>query len=166
MPPIRYFLGDYRWLSNFHECPVVIHGVTYPSSENAYQAAKAQDKSTRDLFIKMTPAEAKRAGQKVRKPDHWESRLRVRVMKIVLASKFANQDLARKLIETGDAVIEEGNWWHDKFWGIAYPTRAGMEDGTGHGVGENMLGILLMQQRDACAGLERSAQKFLDAEDE
>jgi hypothetical protein len=37
---IHGFFGDYRWLSNFHSCPVYFDGLLYPSSENAYQAAK------------------------------------------------------------------------------------------------------------------------------
>ena len=37
---IKGFFGGYRWLSNFHVCDVMFEGDLYPSSENAYQAAK------------------------------------------------------------------------------------------------------------------------------
>lgn len=45
-------------------------------------------------------------------------------------------DLAQKLIATGNAYLEEGNQWGDKFWG------------TVNGNGENMLGKILMKERD------------------
>ena len=45
-------------------------------------------------------------------------------------------DLAQKLIATGNAYLEEGNQWGDKFWG------------TVNGTGENMLGKILMKERD------------------
>jgi predicted NAD-dependent protein-ADP-ribosyltransferase YbiA (DUF1768 family) len=31
-----------RWLSNFYPCTIEYEGITYPSSEHAYQAAKTQ----------------------------------------------------------------------------------------------------------------------------
>ena len=37
---IKGFFGNYSWLSNFYECSVWFEGGSYPSSENAYQAAK------------------------------------------------------------------------------------------------------------------------------
>ena len=73
---------------------------------------------------------------------------RARTRKVLDAKFGGNEDLATLLLETTDAVLEEGNWWHDKFWGITYPSKEKMEAGGTPGFGENMLGILLMQVRD------------------
>lgn len=40
MTKIDSFRGNFRWLSNFWPCSVVLDGVVYPSVENAYQAVK------------------------------------------------------------------------------------------------------------------------------
>ena len=37
---IDSFMGEYRWLSNFHEAPLWHNGHLYQNSESAYQAAK------------------------------------------------------------------------------------------------------------------------------
>jgi hypothetical protein len=56
----------------------------------------------------------------------------------LLRKKFANYPLLRKmLMETGDAILIEGNYWNDRFWGIC-------------GEGLNVLGILLMLVREQC----------------
>ena len=40
---VTEFQGEYRFLSNFWPAQVVFEGVTYPTSEHAYQAAKTLD---------------------------------------------------------------------------------------------------------------------------
>jgi len=52
-----------------------------------------------------------------------------------LMCKFAqNRDIRQRLIDTGDAVLIEGNNWGDRYWGVDK-------------VGENILGKLLMKLR-------------------
>ena len=61
-------------------------------------------------------------------------------MRSIVQAKFAqNHDLADKLLSTGDAVLEEGNNWGDRIWGVVW------EDG--RKVGENRLGRILMDTR-------------------
>ena len=48
---IKGFFGGYRWLSNYHICDVQYEGDIFPSSENAFQAAKALW-CDRSLFFK------------------------------------------------------------------------------------------------------------------
>lgn len=40
MGSISIFAGEYEYLSNFFQCPVYYEGIIYPTSENAFQAAK------------------------------------------------------------------------------------------------------------------------------
>jgi len=145
---IHCMIGDYRWLSNFHECMVWVDGLWYPSSEAAYQAQKTLDDGQRETFTELTPKEAKKAGMKVKLREDWED-IKLDVMYACLKSKFGshNPDLAQKLLDTGKAEIEEGNWWKDSFWGIAYPNREDCIAGVNKIGGRNELGKHLMTIR-------------------
>jgi hypothetical protein len=132
---IKGFFGGYRWLSNYHICPVMFEGDLYPSSENAYQAAKSPW-CDRSIYWKCTPKEAKNLGGQVKNDAGWFSR-NLDIMEQILLDKFTrNADLKQKLLETGSALLEESNWWNDTFWG------------TCDGKGENTLGKILMKVRD------------------
>jgi len=50
-------------------------------------------------------------------------------------------DLKIMLLETGDAYLVEGNWWHDCYWGVCYCDKC-------MGTGQNKLGDFLMAVRD------------------
>jgi predicted NAD-dependent protein-ADP-ribosyltransferase YbiA (DUF1768 family) len=70
---IDSFRGKYRFLSNFWPCKVVYEGLTYPSSEAAYQAAKTTNSYLREqMFTNIKPGDAKRAGRKVAVRPVWE----------------------------------------------------------------------------------------------
>jgi ribA/ribD-fused uncharacterized protein len=139
---IKSFSGEYRWLSNFWNKNVLIEykGITFTSNENFYQAMKTKDIDKRIEISKMTEAEAKAEGKWIEKShmfrDNWDS-IKENVMLYGLRQKFSNPILKQKLIDTEDMVIEEGNTWSDKFWGICLKT----------GEGENKLGKLLMKVR-------------------
>lgn len=133
---IGEFQGEYRFLSNFWPAPCEFEGVRYPSSEHAYQAAKTLDTVERSRIAALsTPSEAKKAGRALALRADWET-VKFDVMRACVRSKFAlNPDLAEKLLATGDALLEEGNTWGDRTWGVV------------DGVGENRLGRILMDVR-------------------
>ena len=61
---ITGFFGPYRWLSNFAPSPIDADGLTYPTAEHAYQAAKTLDPDERlGIARARTPAIAKRLGR-------------------------------------------------------------------------------------------------------
>ena len=137
MKKIEQFRGEYAFLSNFYELPTPLYyeGVTYLSTEAAFQAAKCSRWEDRKQFSKMAPNDAKRLGRKIQLRPDWEQ-VKIRVMRDLLYAKFQNNDeLCDKLLSTGDAELVEGNTWHDTFWGVC------------NGVGENNLGKLLMEVR-------------------
>ena len=142
LKPITDFRGEYRWLSNYHECRIVHEGIFYPSTEHAYQAAKTLDLAKRrEIAGLSTPGKAKRAGNALtdKRPD-WDD-VKVQVMREVLIYKFVtNRDLEKKLMETKGRQLIEGNTWGDKFWGVC------------DGEGQNWLGRLLMEIRDGEMG--------------
>jgi ribA/ribD-fused uncharacterized protein len=134
---INSFAGKYRFLSNFYECTVSYAQENYPSVEHAYQAAKTLDLEYRAMIKKaLTPAKAKQLGRVVPIRDNWEL-IKIPIMRGLVKQKFKNPELLHRLQATTPAILIEGNWWGDKFWGVHID-----------GEGENWLGKILMEIRD------------------
>ena len=132
------FFGEYRFLSNFHLCPVFFEGKRYPSTENAYMAAKTLDLQEREQFEDISPKDARALGRKIQLRPDWEE-VKYGVMASVCFDKFfRNAKLRSKLLATGDARLSERNHWSDKVWGTD-------EEGNG----KNALGKILMDIRTA-----------------
>lgn len=132
---INKFRGENRFLSNFYETSVEWEGLTYPSSEAAFQAAKTLDQEDRKRFQTMAPTIAKREGYKVKLRENWED-IKIDIMYQIVLAKFSqNEFLKQKLIATGREWLEEGNTWGDRTWG------------TVDGIGNNYLGKVLMAVR-------------------
>ena len=139
MDKISKFTGKYRFLSNFYvEFPLCVEydGRRYISVEHAFQSAKCKNECDKDLFlIVQDPRDAKFFGRTVKIREDWES-IKLKVMEDCIRSKFKNPKLSKKLLETGDSILEEGNTWKDTFWGVY------------NGQGENHLGKILMKIRE------------------
>lgn len=132
---IMKFDGDYRWLSNFYPVEIMYGKEIWPSAEALYQGLKTVDMKERELMRRMaTPGMCKRYGKKLALRPDWE-KIKLEVMKEVIRRKFLNPTLRAKLLATGDALLEEGNYWGDRFWGVC------------EGKGENWLGRILMEER-------------------
>jgi len=133
---ITEFSGRNRFLSNFYKSPMEVEGVRYPTVEHFYQAQKTLDAELRKQIADIpTPSHAKRHGRTVWLRPGWEN-IKNEIMLQGLRLKFVGTPLATLLLNTGDAELIEGNTWGDTYWGVC------------NGVGENMLGKLLMQVRD------------------
>lgn len=129
------FHGPYRYLSNFYGCPVTYKGLTFKSAEAAYQAQKANSSERKMEYTYMSSPEARKQGQLEVLPPDWEEK-KIRIMTEIVREKFnQNPILKKRLLETGEEEIVEGNTWHDEFWGISY------------GIGQNNLGKILMMLR-------------------
>ena len=134
-PPITAFRGDYAFLSNFYRRPFVWNGVHWPTAEHAYQAAKTRDHDQRAAIARARgPGEAKRLGRRATMRPSWDV-IKNAAMQSILIAKFAEPSLARRLAGTGDALLVEGNWWNDTYWGVC------------RSEGENNLGKILMRVR-------------------
>ena len=133
---IEAFKNEYRFLSNFAPVNVYLDGIGYPTVEHAYQAAKTLDPTWRSSVRNArTPQEARSIGRRGPPRPGWGDELRLKVMRGLLQQKFMQSPYKEQLLGTGDAILIEGNWWGDTFWGV---------DGT---EGENHLGKLLMEIR-------------------
>ena len=139
---INKFDGEYEFLSNFYECDVTYNGITYTNSEAAFHAQKTLDETERMQFSKLNPSQSKKIGRKINLRKDWEN-VKTNIMYEVCFAKFSqNKDLKEKLLNTGDAYLEEGTWWHDNCWGNCYC------DKCKNIVGENRLGKILMRIRE------------------
>lgn len=139
MNAIDNFYPDsgYFFLSNFYLSPVRYEGILYPSSENAYQAAKVLPEHRDERWTThaaITPAQSKRLGRKLRLRPDWEE-VKDAVMEKIVDEKFKDLELMKKLVETHPYELIEGNWWGDIYWGVC------------KGKGQNKLGKILMKLR-------------------
>jgi ribA/ribD-fused uncharacterized protein len=142
---IEQFTGEYRWLSNFFDVEVVLDGVTYSSTEHAYQAAKTLDPIERErVRLAPTHGASKREGRKITLRPGWDS-IKNDVMLDLLRQKFARPDLRRLLDETGETQLVEGNHWHDVWFGVC---SGKCRSPHAKPEGANHLGRMLMQVRD------------------
>ena len=145
MDAIRRFRGEYFFLSNFYETNVTIDGLTFPSSEAEFQAQKTMNSFFRNKFTYLNPVRAKHLGNEVPLREDWDT-YRDEAMYRAVKAKFEQNDWIRELlIRTGDAYLEEGNRWHDTYWG------------TVNGVGKNMLGKTLMRVREELRANEKAS---------
>jgi hypothetical protein len=133
---IDRFRRPYGFLSNMAKCEVCYNGETFHSVEQAYQFAKCVTDADRDKIRRygVRPDLAKKISHRVTVREDWRE-VKLGVMEDLLRQKFSVQKLREKLLSTGSAVLIEGNEHGDYFWGQV------------HGVGQNMLGRLLMKIR-------------------
>ena len=133
------FRGEFAFLSNFHNAPTPFEGITYPTSEHAYQAAKTLDPKIRETIKNLdTPGKTKRFARNIQLRPGWE-KIKVGIMEKVVKSKFDNNpELMNKLLQTKRNKISlvENNTWGDRFWGVS------------GGKGENKLGKILTKVRE------------------
>ena len=138
---IKQFKGDSRFLSNFYPAQVDHDGITYPTVEHAFQAAKTLDFGHRWRISKLgSPGAAKRAGRRVTLRPDWETAKGIIMLELVL-QKFTRPALRQQLLSTAEAELIEGNWWHDNYWGDCSCEDCDQP-------GKNLLGKILMDVRN------------------
>lgn len=132
---IDSFKNEYGFLSNFYPSPIKYNKKNYATVEHLYQASKTRIENQHEAIRSMpTPGTAKKlARMAILRPD-WIN-YRLLVMSAALNLKFEIPELRKKLKETGDAELIEGNNWGDVYWGVC------------NNVGLNHLGNLLMEIR-------------------
>lgn len=139
---IDNFNEEYRFLSNFYPSNIIYEGLTYPTIEHAFQACKTESFYERKMISKAsTPGLAKMQGRKVHLRSNWEL-IKDKIMEELLRQKFNDPTLKQLLLNTKNAKLIEGNYWHDNYWGNCYCYKC--EDF----IGKNKLGKLLMKIRE------------------
>lgn len=137
---IDSFSGEYRFLSNFYTAPITlwVHDRHWTANtvEHPYQASKATSEADfKYVMDSETPGVAKSRGREIKMNDSFEH-MKLKVMYQLVKHKFdVHPELKKKLLDTGDALLIEGNHWGDTFWGVC------------KGRGTNHLGQILMRVR-------------------
>ena len=136
--PILEFQGNYRWLSNFYPCRIEYFGYVYKSVEHSYQAQKSNSQEWKTYCEKENnPALVRKKSRNIMIIENWDD-LKYKIMNDLLELKFSQPAFKIWLKNTGNSIIEEGNYWGDVYWGID------MKSGKGY----NHLGKLIMSIRD------------------
>lgn len=173
---IHGFFNKHRYLSNFHLHSIEYEGIIYPSSENAYQAAKVLIGSeqppiaiegklvpiVREHFLDLDPSGAKSLGRKVTLRNDWlfelpqadqlsDSQgvliLQVRDKIMLDLNRSKFQDPTLKaMLVSTDEKYLEETNW----WKDDYW-------GTCNGTGLNKLGRILMKIRDEAKQKQKEA---------
>ena len=122
---IQYFKGGDEYLSNFFPRPIRYGGLTFATAEHLFHWFKATNDKDRE-YIRRAPSAkvAKRRGHQIKCREDWDhgkdgqSPYKLIAMAITEYVKFTqHDDLRKKLVGTGDAILIEGNWWGDAYWG-------------------------------------------------
>lgn len=134
---------EYGYLSNFWPAPIMLKGVTWPTSEHYFQAQKfagtEHEEAIRRVASPMIAARMGRSRARPLRPD-WDV-VKQNIMLDALRAKFKQHpDLGELLRATGDAQLVEHSR-RDAYWA----------DG-GDGRGLNQLGQLLMRVRSEQRG--------------
>lgn len=142
---VRFYRANekpYGAFSNLYKRPVWFEGVLYPTAEHAYQAGKARRPEVAEWLMNApSPALVAMAAHGL---YYWDvtpgwSKTKFARMRAVLRAKFEQHaDLRALLIDTGDARLVEAASVDNavnRLWGEV------------NGVGENMLGRMLMELR-------------------
>lgn len=131
---------EYGHFSNFAAYPIELSGKRWPTTEHYFQAMKFNDESDQEEIRKAnSPMMAARAGRDKKRTvrSDWDT-VKVEAMKVATTAKFTQHaELRDLLLATGDAEIIE-HTSNDRYWA----------DG-GDGSGQNMLGQILMEVREA-----------------
>jgi ribA/ribD-fused uncharacterized protein len=138
----------YGVFSNLYPSQVRFEGKVYPTAEHAYQAGKARKPEVRDWILSApSPALAAMAAHGLYTWDVTPAWAETKFdrMRRVLRAKFEQHPNLRKiLLSTGNArLVEVGtvNNAVNRLWGEV------------NGVGQNMLGIMLMELRAELSAL-------------
>lgn len=140
-PETRFLSNFYPYKKDGREYPikvkVIYNEIEFDCVENAYQAAKFLEKQKQIEFSKMSPYETKAYWEENSNYCQDWNEVRLQIMEDLVWQKFNNSlELIQMLLNTQNAILEEGNDWGDVFWGVC------------EGKGENHLGKILMKTRE------------------
>ena len=147
---LTFTTPEHRWLSNMTRVDILHKGIMYPSTENFYQAMKYNEFdmiklegwdfsiSVRShIAYNLKPSESKQFSKDNLMTSTKFEESKIEIMRYAQRQKYKHKYFMSKLLATGDSYLEEGNWWHDCYWGCDIKTREG----------ENNLGKIIMEVR-------------------
>lgn len=135
---INAFKGECDFLNNRYGYSFVYEGIEYNNAEAAFQASKCGDEDARKVVSRLSADKAAVRGSSIIPYCGWEEK-KLEIMTSILEEKFGqNPTLMKRLLDTGNRVLINGNNRHETYWGIDLYSWTG----------ENNLGKILMTIRD------------------
>ena len=139
--------------SNFYLSDFTIDGETYPSVEHYFMWEKAyafdpDGDAIKQMSNEKTPQQMKKLGRQVKNFDAqvWDYDSAAIMYKGLMAKFCQNEELKKKLLDTGDATLAEASPF-DRKWGIGMGVSNPDSLDPEKWKGENLLGELLMKAR-------------------
>lgn len=115
---IDKFKGEYDFLGNRFHWRFEWRGLVYGSAEAAFQASKCADESERKVFASCSSDKAALKGKEIVPSPDWEE-TRLDIMESIIRAKFEqNPILMRRLKETGNRLLINGNNKQETYWGV------------------------------------------------
>ena len=135
---INTFKGEYDFLNNRYGCPFMWQGIKFNNVESAFHASKCTDEEERKVISKLSANKAAVRGERITPYSGWEDQ-KLGIMTSILEEKFGqNPILMKRLIDTENCILINGNNKHENYWGIDLYSWNG----------ENHLGKILMTIRE------------------
>lgn len=135
---IDKFKGEYDFLNNRFHWRFEWQGLVYGSAEAAFQASKCTDESERKVLASCSADKAAMRGKDIVPSPDWE-KARLGIMESIIHAKFEqNLILMKRLKETGNRLLINGNNKQETYWGVDLYSWQG----------ENHLGQILMRIRE------------------
>lgn len=141
--PITDFHGPHYWLDNMWLVPIQWDDqITFNAVEQGFVYFKTTNPVLREEILQIEdPYAAKAFGRSMNMRTDWDE-IKFGIMYELVRKKFdQHMDLRVKLLNTGDAVLIEGNTWDDNIWGDC------ICENCSHIRGQNFLGKTLMSIR-------------------
>jgi ribA/ribD-fused uncharacterized protein len=140
--------------SNWHPAPIVMDGIQFANSEQAFMWLKARYFDDEIIAVQIAatpdPAKAKKLGRLIKGYDDvkW-CHVRFETMYQVCLKKFSqNPELAKELLATGDRILVEASP-ADRIWGIGLDQDSPLALEPQFWQGMNLLGEALMKVRES-----------------
>ena len=134
----RCFRDEFNFLSSMYPAAIHAGNHVFTSAEQAFQSRKTiLPKERARIIAASVPRDAKAAGGMCSMRPDWELVKRVHMYRVTFNKFWQDPYLRERLLATGDMLLEEGNRWNDRVWGVDMDTREG----------GNLLGLILMKVR-------------------
>lgn len=135
---ISSFKGENDFLNNRYGCSFVWQGIRYNNVESAFQASKYTNEAERKVLSKMSADKAVIKSRDCTPSIEWEEH-KLNIMESIILAKFEqNPSLKKRLIETNNRILINGNNKQETYWGVDLYSW----------IGDNHLGKILMKIRD------------------
>jgi len=147
-----FFWSSSSPFSNFYPSKFVENGIEYNCSEQYFMAKKAERykdyETLKKILNEKIPSKIKLYGRQVKNFDQKDWSLSsLQIMEQGNYLKFSQNSILKSMLRaTGDKILVEASP-KDKIWGIGLDENTALETPIDKWIGENKLGIALMNVR-------------------